>query len=93
MCGQKGWGVLCALSAVDRLWFGGRGGLRRYARSARLAGWDIAWRAGYWVCRSALTKRSPDRLGGITGDTLGAACELTETVVLLTAVLSAGLEF
>ncbi len=34
-----------------------------------------------------------DRLGGITGDTLGAACELTETVVLLTAVLSAGLEF
>ena len=38
----------------------------------------IGWRHGLMA-----------RLGGLTGDTLGAACELAETVVLLTPVLLA----
>ncbi|MER2527610.1 MAG: adenosylcobinamide-GDP ribazoletransferase, partial [Candidatus Competibacter denitrificans] len=32
------------------------------------------------------------RLGGVTGDTLGAACELAETLILLTLVLVTDLE-
>ncbi|HQC73402.1 MAG TPA: adenosylcobinamide-GDP ribazoletransferase, partial [Candidatus Competibacteraceae bacterium] len=37
----------------------------------------------------ALRKSLLDRLGGITGDTLGAACELVETATLLALVLPA----
>ncbi len=59
------------------------------ATVALLDGWGGALLGvlglGFIVLRHGLL----NRLGGITGDTLGAACELTETAVLLVPVLLA----
>lgn len=43
-----------------------------------------AWMAGWQVVRRGLQRR----LGGVTGDTVGALCEVTETIVVLTAALA-----
>ena len=50
-------------------------------QAALTAGWALSIALGLWSCR---------RLGGVTGDVLGACSEIVETAVLVLAAAFGG---
>jgi len=69
-----------------RVWQGWWALLFLVAVAATLFGWaGLAIGLAVWVVTLAFNAYCRRRIGGITGDTLGAACELAELTVLLAA--------
>lgn len=72
--------ILTVLSAGLALWWG------RASLGFIILSFALAWLTGIFTAWS-VAQRATEKIGGITGDVLGAVVELTEVAVLLTFVV------